>query len=134
MRSYDAISADAEDRAPFSNGTMGYGWMGHWCYTCKVDGPFQRDEVEEGCPILLVALLQKIPKEWTDQGVQDYHCSEFVDDDEDDGDDGPPSPPAPTGPEVENPAQVDLFSVFAEQIAEAPQQETVGTLLRPVAL
>jgi hypothetical protein len=118
MRSEEEISADATDRRPFSNGTMGYGWMGEWCYTCKVDGPFQRDEVDQGCPILLVALLGKTPKEWTDKGLQDYHCSEFVEDDDGDDGDDTPSPPAPTGPEVENPAQVDLFSVLAEQVTE----------------
>lgn len=126
VRSYDDIMADAADEPPFSNGTMGYGWMGHWCYQCKVDGPFQRDEADEGCPIILVAMLQKTPKEWTDQGLQDYHCSEFVPDDED-GDEGPDGPPPPTGPAVPIEGQVDMFEVFADQIAEkATERELVS--------
>ena len=127
MRSYDEISADAQDGSPFSNGTMGYGWMGRWCYQCKVDGPFQRDEADEGCPIILVALMGKTPKEWTDQGLQDYHCSEFVPDDDDgdddDGDDDDPdSPPPPSGPAVPIEGQIDMFEVFAEQITEQARE------------
>lgn len=124
MRAYDEIMADATDRSPFSNGTMGYGWMGKWCYRCKVDGPFQRDEAAQGCPVLLVALMQKTPKEWTEVGLQDYHCSEFVPDDEGDDEPEPPSLPEPS-PVAEMDGQVDIFSVFAEQIADTPQREAV---------
>lgn len=111
MRDYDAIIADATHKSPFSNGTSGEIWMDGWCYRCKVDGPFQRGNAEEGCPLLLVAYMQMTPKEWTEVGLQDYHCSEFVPDD--DGRDGDPDPnPAPL------PGQTDIFSVFADAVAE----------------
>lgn len=116
MRTYEQIDADAMPEAPFSNGTMGYGWMGQWCYQCKVDGPFQRNEADVGCPIILVALFGKTPKEWTDQGLQDYHCSEFVPDDEGGGDEGPKPPPPLPGDAYEG--QVDMFEIFAEQVAD----------------
>ena len=128
MRSLDQIAADARPGRAFSNGTMGYGWMEGWCYECKVDGPFQRDEVDEGCPILLVAMLgESTPKEWTDQGLQDYHCSEFVEDDNGD-DEGDPTPPAPTGPAVEIAGQQDILGVWAEQAIDRAQRE------QPVAI
>lgn len=112
MRDHDSIFDDAADRSPFSNGTSGEIWMSEWCYRCKVDGPFQRGVTDQGCPLLLVALMQKTPKEWTETGLQDYHCSEFVPDD--DGKDGDPDPnPAPL------PGQTDMFEVFAEQITDA---------------
>lgn len=111
MRDYDSIVDDAAQRSPFSNGTSGEIWMSNWCYQCKVDGPFQRGVTDQGCPLLLVALMQKTPKEWTETGLQDYHCSEFVPDD--DGEDGDPDPdPAPM------PGQTDMFEVFADDIAE----------------
>ena len=89
---------------------------------------FQADDREPGCPIVMVALMGKTPKEWIPTGIQDYDCTEFISNDGDDGDDGPETPDGPTGPAVEHPGQVDLFSVFADQIAEAPQQVPAGAL------
>lgn len=121
MRSHDEIFDSARDGSPFSNGTSGEIWMADWCYRCKVDGPFQRDETMEGCPLLLVALIGKTPAEWTEQEEpQDYHCSEFVPDDEDG--DGPEPGPHPV---AVIDGQVDMFEVFADQIADAPQQQAV---------
>ncbi len=125
MRDYDAIFEDAKDESPFSNGTSGEIWMGSWCYRCKVDGPFQRDEATEGCPLLLVALMRRTPKEWTEVGCQDYTCSEFVPDDEGDADEQPTPPPFPQ-PVAEMDGQTDIFAAFADQIAEAVQPETAG--------
>lgn len=123
MRDYDALYEDAKDESPFSNGTSGEIWMSEWCYRCKVDGPFQRDEAAEGCPLLLVALMQRTPKEWTEKGCQDYHCSEFVPDDED-GDGGEPAPQPFPQPVAEMEGQVDIFAVFADSIVEQmPQLE-----------
>ncbi len=111
MRDFEAILSDARDKSPFSNGDSGDIWMGKWCYRCKVDGAWERGNTEQCCPILLVALTQKTPREWTETGWQDYHCSEFVPDDG--GADGDPDPnPAPL------PGQTDLFEVFAEAIAQ----------------
>lgn len=121
MRSYDDIEASARDGSPFSNGTMGEIWMDRWCYRCKVDAPFQRDEATEGCPLLLVALIGKTPAEWVEldpDAIQDYHCTEFIPDDDEGGDDGgdPLPPPAPA---VEIEGQADIFGAFADQIADA---------------
>jgi hypothetical protein len=118
MRDYDAILADATDRSPFSNGTSGELWMGKWCYRCKRDAAFLAGDSDQGCPLLLVALMQKTPKEWTETGLQNYHCSEFK---PLDGGGGEPEPePIPVCD-----GQVDMFGVFAEQIADQPQRELV---------
>lgn len=116
MRDYDAIFDDARPGSPFSNGTSGEIWMESWCYRCKVDAPFNRGETNEGCPLLLVALMERTPKEWTETGLQDYHCSEFRPDD--DGGDDPLPPPVPVCD-----GQGDIFGEFAEQIAEAASAE-----------
>lgn len=125
MRDLDAIMEDAREGSPFSNGTAGEMWMGDWCYRYKVDAAFQRDESPEGCPLLLVALLDKTPAEWTETGIQDYHCSEFDEDHGDDGDDGEGPPVGPTWPQpvMEMEGQIDLFSVFADQITDTARVE-----------
>lgn len=121
MRDYDAIYDDAKPGSPFSNGTSGEMWMSNWCYRCKVDAPFNRGETDQGCPLLLVAMVGRTPKEWTETGLQDYHCSEFRPDDEGDGDDPlPPSVPVCDG-------QTDMFGVFADQIVERVTTELAVT-------
>jgi hypothetical protein len=125
MRDLDTIMSDARDGSPFSNSTSGEMWMGEWCYRCKVDAPFQRDEAPEGCPLILVALLDKTPAEWTETGIQDYHCSEFDEDHGYGGHDGEGPPVGPTWPQpvVEMEGQTDLFSVFADQITDTARVE-----------
>ena len=110
MRDLDAIMGNARDGSPFSNSTSGEMWMGDWCYRCKVDAPFQRDEAPEGCPLILVALLDKTPAEWTETGMQDYHCSEFVEVTGQDADthEGPAAPRFPQ-PLPVMPGQLDIF-------------------------
>jgi hypothetical protein len=117
MRDLDAIQADAREGSPFSNSTSGEMWMGEWCYRCKVDAPFQRDEATEGCPLILVALIDKTPAEWTETGTQDYHCSEFDEDHGEDGDDGEGPPVGPTWPQpvAEMEGQTDIFTAFVDQ-------------------
>lgn len=118
MRTYEQILADATDRPPFSNGTAGYAWMDNWCHRpCKKDR-------NEDCPLIMAALMQKTPKEWTEVPgrIQDYVCSEFEPDDEGDGEAEPQPYPQPVG-EIDG--QVDLFAVFADQIADR-QQQLVG--------
>lgn len=119
MRTPDEIEADAGPQAPFSNGGSGEAWMDRWCYECKVDRPFQRDESPVGCPVLLVGLLGKTPKEWTRVGVQDYCCSEFIRYDDDSGEPEPEPCPDPDG-------QTDILGHFAEQIAEQVAREAVS--------
>lgn len=108
------------------NGTAYDIWASRWCYECKIDGPFSRGEADQGCPIIMAALMKVTPAEWTEVGLQDYHCSEFIPDDHDDGDDDPEPHPLYPPPQVEG--QVDMFEVFAENIAEqAVKPAVVGT-------
>lgn len=102
MRTYKEAFAAARDERAFSNGTEGYGWMGAWCERCLHD--VDADETG-GCPLVMVALMQRTPSEWLDgprdehgrYSIQDqYHCVEFRDrDDPGPGYEPPPDPPLP---------------------------------------
>jgi hypothetical protein len=111
MRALDAIMGDAREGSPFSNSTSGEMWMGDWCYRCTVDAPFQRDESPTGCPLILVALTGKTPAEWTETGMQDYTCSEFVEDTGGDPDTHEDSTVLPRWPQPAQPmpGQLDIF-------------------------
>ena len=87
MRTYEEAYEAARDRRPFANGTEGQSWMGNWCYTpCMRDVLYQRDINPQGCPLIMVALMDRTPSEWLD-GPRDeqgryslgdqYHCMEF---------------------------------------------------------
>jgi hypothetical protein len=121
MRPYDEAYAAAKDRRPFSNGTEGFAWMGNWCDQCVHDKGTRDGSDETGCPLVMVALMQRTPVEWLDQTENGhrlgdtYHCTEFVD--EDDGPDDPEPEPEPEPPPVIE-GQVDMFEVFADQIVE----------------
>lgn len=105
MDDYETLYARAKDESPFSNGTEGYGWMGHWCERCFYDKPARDGDGTEGCPLVLVALMQRTPAEWlpgepcTPDGfsIRDqYTCVMFRH--EDDGGDPEPKPvPDPPG-------------------------------------
>ncbi|MGZ0147163.1 hypothetical protein ACXJJ3_08835 [Kribbella sp. WER1] len=77
MRSYITISANARDRAPFSNSTEGAAWTANWCDKCTHD----TGAPDDGCPILLVGLMGKTPTEWQpgDRLLlgATYRCAEF---------------------------------------------------------
>jgi hypothetical protein len=107
VRTFEEVSADARDRAAFSNGTEGYGWMAAWCDRCVHDRSMRVEGVEPsdpsgliGCPIIAVTMESKTPVEFLD-GPRDecglysiaeqYHCIEFRDED----DDGPDPEPKP---------------------------------------
>lgn len=109
MRTPDEIERDARDGSPFSNGTSGEIWMHNWCQKpCAHDGPFQRGETDEGCPLILLALTGKTPIEWLEQdGSQDYHCIEFRDESSGGGE------PGPRRPQPEMPGQEELFPAEA---------------------
>jgi hypothetical protein len=111
MRALDAIMGDAREGSPFSNSTSGEMWMGDWCYRCTVDAPFQRDEAPEGCPLIMVALLDKTPAEWTETAPQVYTCSEFVEDTGGDPDTHEDSTVLPRWPQPAQPmpGQLDIF-------------------------
>lgn len=114
MRSYEAALAAAEDRPAFSNGMESECWFDNWCYRCAVDAPFQRGEANEGCPLVMVALLGKTPAEWIDRDSgnlgNQFHCTEYRPIDEGGADESPPeSPPDP----AEFPGQLDLLTASA---------------------
>lgn len=83
---YDEVYARSRDQAAFSNGDEGYGWMANWCDRCLRDAPFRNMGTGGGCPILLVAMLDRTPAEFID-GPRDkdgrysiaeqYICTEF---------------------------------------------------------
>lgn len=64
MDDFNTAYDNAVHEAPFSNGTEGYGWMYAWCDRCVHDASYQRDEVKEGCPLVMVALSGRTPREW----------------------------------------------------------------------
>lgn len=78
MRSLDEIEKSARDVRPFSNATIGHQWIANWCDRCLVDAPYRNGISPTGCPLLMVALLDKTPIEWFEQPdrIQDYTCIE----------------------------------------------------------
>jgi hypothetical protein len=111
MRSRDQISADAEEKRPFSNGTEFDVWADDHCYACVNDSP----EVEVYCPILTVALQGHWPVEWTRRmWPADDPSFEIVDgctDFEERRDDGGGPEPDPTPlPEVDG--QLDIVDAY----------------------
>lgn len=125
MRTYDEAWEAATDKRPFSNGTEGYAWQDNWCGSCLNDSEQMVDE-GRGCPLLLVALMDRTPAEWIEQpwgqvkgrpeGVlapylgDTYHCTEYRERGE-----GEPDPPAPV---PEDPNQITIFEVFMDQAVE----------------
>lgn len=110
MDDYDTCYARARDEPAFSNGTEGYGWMGAWCDRCWYDKPAREERPEDGCPLLLVAYMQRTPAEWipgdpckpTGFSIPDqYTCVMFRHEDEG----GDPEPRAVRTP----PGQLGLF-------------------------
>lgn len=130
MRTYEEALAAAKDEPAFSNGTEGECWMDNWCYECANDSPEMVDR-GEGCPLIMVALMQRTPAEWIEQpwgqikgrpegetapSLSDrYHCTEFRKRPEP-GEEPAEPPPAPV---IEG--QVDMFEVFADQVVERSQ-------------
>jgi hypothetical protein len=114
MRTYEEAFAAARDEPAFSNGTEGYGWMENWCWNgCLHEAEFTRTGEGTGCPLVLVALMQRTPSEWLDgprdeQGrysiADQYHCVEFRDEDN-------PGPGYGTPPDPPLPGQELLFDV-----------------------
>jgi hypothetical protein len=125
MRTYDQAMADALDETPFSNHTMWEIWADRWCYECVNDSPELVDQ-GKGCPLIMVALMRKTPREWTAATEQDriygsYHCSEFEqrNDGGGDGESGPqPRPPA----FEEMPGQTTIFEALTDATVEQFQQ------------
>lgn len=95
MRPYDAAMADSREGPAFSNNDMWDYWAESWCYRCRKDH-MDRPGTGPECPLILIALEGRIPREWTEGDTQDYVCSEF--EERRDGDDGEPPPPAEPDP------------------------------------
>lgn len=83
---YDDVFARSRPVPAFSNGTEGYGWMDSWCHRCLRDAPFRTMGKGSGCPIIMVAMLDRTPAEFLDgprdeQGrysiAHQYTCVEF---------------------------------------------------------
>lgn len=94
MRPYEEIEAGARPQRPFSNHTEWEIWSARWCERCANDTPAKVDR-DEGCPLILVALMGKTPAEWLEQDVHVYQCIEFRDRDNGPGPEPQPIPDPP---------------------------------------
>lgn len=83
---FDDVFARSRDVPAFCNGDEGYGWMDSWCHRCLRDAPFRNMGKGTGCPIIMVAMLDRTPAEFLDgprdeQGrysiAHQYTCVEF---------------------------------------------------------
>jgi hypothetical protein len=112
LPTYDECVKTSIDRAPFSNGDEGYGWMYNWCDRCVNDAEQHGKITGPGCPIIAVAFFEsRTPAEWLDQkrltpdgrmyeryGIADqYHCMYFRNEDQGGGDGEPKPIPDPPG-------------------------------------
>lgn len=131
MRTYEEAMEASRDRAAFANGTEGEMWMANWCERCKHDTPAK--QAKGGCPLVMVAMMQRTPSEWLD-GPRDehgrfsrydqYHCVEFRDIN-DKGGDGPSRGPRPMPGQGEllPPEPYEGVRMFADVVAETKRQE-----------
>lgn len=73
LLSYDEEYERAHDVSPFSNGFEGETWMDLWCVDCAK---------EPDCPLLVVALMGRTPRPWTERqpmSLNRYTCHEYDD-------------------------------------------------------
>lgn len=66
---FEAEMARAVEGRPFANGFEGESWMSLWCEDGCVNQP--------DCPLLVVALLGRTPKQWEDKepgSLNRYEC------------------------------------------------------------
>lgn len=136
MRTYDEAFAAALDRRPFANGTEGYSWTANWCDRCLHDKGTRDGTNDRGCELLCVAIMGRTPVEWLEQdrarlGDQ-YHCTEFREDDDPYGDNEPDPtdpPPPSTAYDPEMPGQTTIFEALTDlavqQFEQLPQREAV---------
>jgi hypothetical protein len=96
LPAYSEALDHARDEPAFSNGTMWEIWSANNCCRCANDGiGLGKDEPQ--CPLILVALMDKTPIEWTDQQppLGDYLCIYFRDRDDPGGREPHPIPDPP---------------------------------------
>ncbi|OPC84176.1 hypothetical protein B4N89_27515 [Embleya scabrispora] len=63
---YDALEAQAVDEPAFSNSDEGYAWIDANCAICVHELPPRERRDGDGCPLILIALLGKRPRQWSD--------------------------------------------------------------------
>ncbi|MFI6496856.1 hypothetical protein [Nonomuraea typhae] len=125
LPTYEEAYARAREGSPFSNGFEGECWMDSNCYRCVNDAATRRGDWDNGCPLILVALLGKTPAEWLTKNRSSlgdqYTCLYFRDED-DPGPDEPTPIPDPPGQgvlfprdEFERPARM-----FADTMPQVP--------------
>lgn len=133
LPTFEEAEATAREGSPFSNSDEGYGWMANWCDRCVHDKPARNDDPGNGCPLVMVALLGKTPREWLDQTRYDadgkllpysrhdqYHCVMFRPED-DPGPDEPAPIPDPPGQDALFPR--DEFERPGRMFADTKPQE-----------
>lgn len=107
MDDFDIAYANARDERAFSNGTDWEIWSYNWCENnCVHDAAYQRGETNEGCPLALVAMCGRTPREWLPGDPKDmtcgsqYTCVYYRHEDDDDPDAKPEPVPDPPGMEA----------------------------------
>lgn len=114
MDDADTAYANARNERPFSNSTDREIWTYNWCENdCVHDAEYQAGRSNEGCPLALVSMLDRTPREWIpgpDEYCGDkYMCVMYRHIDEDD----PDPKPVPDPPGVE--------ALFPREICEGPR-------------
>ncbi|WP_128803675.1 MULTISPECIES: hypothetical protein [unclassified Streptomyces] len=100
MRTYDEAFAAARDESTFSNSSQWEVWAAKNCDRCIHDRPTRQGDDANGCPLILVALMNRRPAEWLTETEEqevyaDYTCTEFRHEDDPDPEPRPiPTPPA----------------------------------------
>lgn len=77
---YDDAYGRARPGQAFSNGFEFDCWEDGWCARCQRDVAFREGTTDQGCPLLLVALADRIPAEWqpgTDDLSNRYTCTAY---------------------------------------------------------
>lgn len=104
MDDAETAYANARDERAFSNGTDWEIWQYNNCETCHHDAAYQAGETNQGCPLIVVALLGKTPREWIpgeDKYCGDrFTCVMYRHEDDDDPDATPEPLPDPPGMEA----------------------------------
>jgi hypothetical protein len=90
---YEALLAESHDRTAFANSTEGLSWMYANCDRCVHDKPARQGDDGNGCPLILITLGGRTPRQFLDgprdeqgrYGLADqYVCSEFRSEDDPD--------------------------------------------------
>ena len=82
---YEEAWKRARPGSAFSNGTEWECWSANWCDRCTREAPFRNGISSQGCPLILIAMSERIPAEWFEQPwspdghppLDRYHCMEF---------------------------------------------------------